>query len=154
MGIKIVIYQPRDIDEVAALFYQTVHIINAKDYTPKQLDAWAPKKYSKELLNKSLLSDFSLVAKIDGKIVGFGDVYPDKGYINHLYVHKDYQGQKIGTTLCKDLEGLVIPSKVILHSSLTAKSFFEQNGYSLVNKQVVDRRGVKLLNCVMQKNLD
>ena len=26
---------------LAALFYETVHAVNARDYTPQQLDAWA-----------------------------------------------------------------------------------------------------------------
>ncbi len=34
-------YAPSDIREMAALFYDTVHTVNARDYTPAQLDAWA-----------------------------------------------------------------------------------------------------------------
>ena len=34
-------YQPSDCTEMAELFYNTVHTINAKDYTKEQLDAWA-----------------------------------------------------------------------------------------------------------------
>lgn len=34
-------YQPSDLEELAALFYDTVHRVNARDYTPQQLDAWA-----------------------------------------------------------------------------------------------------------------
>lgn len=36
-------YQPFDAAPLAALFYQTVHTVNRRDYTEKQLDAWAPK---------------------------------------------------------------------------------------------------------------
>ncbi len=36
-------YQPFDAVPLAALFYQTVHTVNRRDYTEKQLDAWAPK---------------------------------------------------------------------------------------------------------------
>lgn len=34
-------YQPSDCAQMAELFYQTVHSVNAKDYTKEQLDAWA-----------------------------------------------------------------------------------------------------------------
>ena len=34
-------YQPSDRAQMAELFYQTVHSVNAKDYTKEQLDAWA-----------------------------------------------------------------------------------------------------------------
>lgn len=34
-------YQPSDCKEIAELFYNTVHTINAKDYTKEQLNVWA-----------------------------------------------------------------------------------------------------------------
>ncbi len=34
-------YESTDCKELAELFYNTVHTINAKDYTKEQLDAWA-----------------------------------------------------------------------------------------------------------------
>lgn len=35
-------YVKRDAPEIARLFYETVHVVNRRDYTPAQLDAWAP----------------------------------------------------------------------------------------------------------------
>ena len=34
-------YQASDCEETAELFYDTVHCVNAGDYTKEQLDAWA-----------------------------------------------------------------------------------------------------------------
>lgn len=34
-------YQSSDCKELAELFYNTVHAVNAKDYTKEQLDVWA-----------------------------------------------------------------------------------------------------------------
>ena len=34
-------YISADLDELLTLFYETVHTVNARDYTPQQLDAWA-----------------------------------------------------------------------------------------------------------------
>ena len=34
-------YRTADCAELAALFFDTVHTVNARDYTPAQLDAWA-----------------------------------------------------------------------------------------------------------------
>ena len=34
-------YRPSDCRELAELFYDTVHTVNAGDYTKEQLDAWA-----------------------------------------------------------------------------------------------------------------
>ena len=33
-------YLPSDCAQMAELFYQTVHSVNAKNYTKEQLDAW------------------------------------------------------------------------------------------------------------------
>ena len=34
-------YKSDDCQEIAELFYNTVHTVNAKDYTKEQLDVWA-----------------------------------------------------------------------------------------------------------------
>lgn len=34
-------YQQSDCKELTELFYNTVHTVNAKDYTKEQLDVWA-----------------------------------------------------------------------------------------------------------------
>ena len=39
--IKIREYTPSDLPEIAQLFYDTVHTVNAADYDDEQLDAWA-----------------------------------------------------------------------------------------------------------------
>ena len=35
-------YRKEDCEQTARLFYETVHAVNAKDYAPRQLAAWAP----------------------------------------------------------------------------------------------------------------
>ena len=34
-------YQTTDCPQLTQLFFNTVHTVNSKDYTPEQLDAWA-----------------------------------------------------------------------------------------------------------------
>ena len=34
-------YRSSDLREIVELFYDTVHTVNARDYTPEQLNAWA-----------------------------------------------------------------------------------------------------------------
>ncbi len=87
-------YRPSDCKYLAELFYQTVHSINAKDYTDQQLNVWATGNVDINEWNLSLSEHFSLVAIKGGIIAGFGDI--DKtGYLDRLYVHKDYQSQGI-----------------------------------------------------------
>lgn len=67
-------YQDSDISQIVSLFYETVHSVNAVDYTTEQLNAWAPKKeieVNLENWNESLNNNITYVAEINGKIVGF-----------------------------------------------------------------------------------
>lgn len=142
-------YQPADCKEMAELFYQTVHTVNAKDYTRPQLDAWATGQVDLEQWNRSFLAHLSLVAVEDGAIVGFGDIASD-GYLDRLYVHADHQGRGIATALCDRLEQAV-QGPITTHASITARPFFEKRGYAVIKEQTVERQGVALTNFVMIK---
>lgn len=145
-------YQPEDCKKLTELFYDTVHTINAKDYTEEQLNAWATGKVDLEKWNQSLLEHDSLIAIEDDIIVGFADM-DSSGYLDRLYVHKDYQGKGIATALCDKLEAAITVSKYITHASITAKPFFEKRGYRVIKKQQVERQDIFLTNYVMEKTL-
>lgn len=143
-------YMPTDYVEITKLFYLTVHTINAKDYTKEQLNAWATGKIDFDEWNNTLSEHYSVVAVENNTIVGFGDI--DKsGYLDRLYVHKDYQRHGIATAICNRLEQTVKVNKIVTHSSITAKPFFEQRGFSTVKEQQVIRNGVALTNYIMEK---
>lgn len=140
-------YQSSDCEEIIKLFYNTVHTVNAKDYTKEQLDAWATGRVDLNKWDQSLREHYSLVAVENEMIVGFGDI--DKsGYLDRLFVHEDYQGKGIGTMICNRLEQAV-SGNVITHASITAKTFFEKRGYRVVKEQQVERKGVFLTNFEM-----
>lgn len=143
-------YKGSDCKEVLELFYNTVHTINAKDYTKEQLDVWATNEIDLEKFNKSLIEHYSLVAIKNKIIIGFGDI--DKtGYLDRLFVHKDYQNIGVATAICDRLEQKMLKGKVITHSSITAKPFFEKRGYKVIKEQQVERKGLFLTNYIMEK---
>lgn len=143
-------YKPADCAELAALFYNTVHAVNAKHYTKEQLNAWATGTVDLEKWNQSLLEHNSFAAIEDEIIVGFGDI--DKtGYLDRLYVHKDYQQMGIATRLCNELEKMV-EGKIVTQASITAKPFFEKRGYTVLKEQQVERHGIYLTNYIMEKD--
>lgn len=151
LGMLIRRYETSDCKELTELFYNTVHSINANDYTEEQLNVWATGCVDLEKWNQSLMSHFSVVAVEDGIIVGFGDI--DKtGYLDRLYVHKDYQHQGIATAICDKLESIFYVEKITTYASITAKPFFEKRGYKVIKKQTVERKGVLLQNYVMEKS--
>lgn len=95
------------------------------------------------------LEHYTVVAEKDGMIIGFGDM-ADSGYLDRLYVHKDYQRMGIAAAICDVLEKSVKSDKITTHASVTAKGFFEKRGYKAVKEQQVERMGVLLTNYVME----
>lgn len=143
-------YVSSDCAALAELFYQTVHCVNAKDYTPEQLSAWATGSVDLAAWDRSFQSHETLVAVEKGEIVGFGDM-DASGYLDLLYVHKDHQHQGIATAICDRLERLSHAEKFTVHASITAKPFFAHRGYRVVRQQEVLRRNVALTNFIMEK---
>lgn len=143
-------YQPSDCAQIAELFYQTVHHVNAVDYTPEQLNAWATGKVDLKQWNESFQAHRTIVAVEGGEIVGFGDM-DASGYLDRLYVHKDHQRQGIASAICEELEHSAVEKHFVTHASITAKPFFEQRGYHVVREQTVVRQGIALTNYVMEK---
>ena len=143
-------YRPSDCEKIAELFYQTVHSVNQKDYTPEQLDAWATGQVDLVQWNRTLSDHYTVVAEEDGAILGFGDIAED-GYLDRLYVHKDHQGQGIATALCDRLERAVGAQSITTYASITARPFFEKRGYKTVKPNQVERNGVRLTNYLMEK---
>ena len=142
-------YEPSDCLEMAELFYNTVHTVNAKDYTKEQLDAWASGTVDLDAWNRSFLEHDTVVAVEDDRIVGFGDM-DSTGYLDRLYVHADAQKKGVATAICDELERGV-NGKIVTHASITAKPFFEKRGYTAVKEQQVERQGILLTNFVMEK---
>lgn len=143
-------YITSDCEQLAKLFYQTVHSVNAKDYTKEQLDVWATGTVDLKEWDKSFTEHYTVVAIDNNIIVGFGDI--DKtGYLDRLYVHADYQGKGVATAICNRLEQAV-QGKITTHASITAKPFFEKRGYKVVKEQQVERQGIYLINFCMEKN--
>lgn len=143
-------YTSADCGEMAKLFYDTVHSVNARDYTEQQLGAWADGHVDLDAWDRSFLAHNTVVAVEEGTIVGFGDM-DSSGYLDRLYVHRDYQRQGIATRICDELEKSVNGTCIRVHASITAKGFFEHRGYRVVKEQQVQRKGVLLTNYLMEK---
>lgn len=152
-GLKNIIirnYNSEDCNNLAELFYNTVHSVNAKDYSEEQLNVWATEKLDLDQWNNSFLEHFTVVAVEGDIIVGFGDI--DKtGYLDRLFVHKDYQRRGIATAICNELEKVINRSKITTHASITARPFFEKRGYKVVKEREVERSGIILKNYFMKK---
>jgi len=152
-------FKTEDTEAVVELYYDTVHEINSEDYSPLAIEAWAPEDEREEKENKwrkALEENYSFVAKDKGKVVGFADI-DKEGYLDRIYVHKDYQGEGIASVLLEKIENKARKEGLkYIHAevSISAKEFFEFHGYQFVTEEALEKKGVSLIIYRMLKNLE
>lgn len=154
--MKIRKYKKSDCAEIYKLFFETVHSVNALDYSADEINAWAPADMDQLAWRDSLASNHALVAEENGEILGFGDITSD-GYLDRLYVHKDHQRNGIASLILKELETHATSngiSRIEIHSSKTAQPFFLSKGYVVLRENIVKRKGVNLVNYIMEKRFE
>ena len=153
--MKIRTYEIGDTEKIVKLFYDTVHEVNIRDYTTAQVDAWAPADTDIQIWMQSLSSKFTFVAEEGDTIAGFGELEAN-GHIDRFYCHKDFQKQGIGKLILTQIESKAQElglKKIFTESSITARSFFEAQGFMVIREQEVERRGQKFINFAMEKNI-
>lgn len=97
--------------------------------------------WSKDAFNKELKNDVAryLVAKIDGKVVGYAGVWfvMDEGHVTNVAVHSDYRGKKIGDQLVKLLVNLCKENNItsmtleVRVSNVVAQNLYKKYGFKL-----------------------
>lgn len=144
-------------EEVALLhvFFKAVHEVAARDYSPEQLDAWAPADLDTEEWTDRIRRNRPFVAEQGGEIVGYADIQPG-GYIDQFFVSGAHPRRGIGTLLmariheeARSLRLTELTSDV----SKTAEPFFLRHGFQVVERRFPVRRGVTLENAFMRKPL-
>lgn len=148
-------YKNTDLHAVMDLFYVTVHEVNKNDYSEEQLDAIAPKDANEYHWGKSLEKNHTIVVEEDDKLIAFGNI-GKTGYLDRLYVHPDYLRKGIASKLVEELEEYAKKhgSHVInVTSSITSKPFFESKGYAVIEEEINERRGERLLRYLMEKKI-
>jgi GNAT superfamily N-acetyltransferase len=146
-------YQDGDAKHIASIYYNTIHTVNAKDYTKEQLNAWAPYHDNYAAWQEKCAKLNPFVAVIDDTIVGFAEFEPN-GHIDCFYVHHKFQGAGVGTALMREIEmearEKLLP-RMYAEVSITARPFFESKVFQVIKQQTVQVRGMELTNFVMEK---
>ena len=153
--MQIQAFKQTDTAELAGLFRETVRSINSRDYSTTQIEAWASAVDDEEGFRERLSSSDTLVACMEGRIVGFINLLND-GQLDCLYVHPEHQRQGIASALLKKLEARAREASHILlrtEASITALPFFRKHGFMLVREQEVAFGDETFRNFMMKKNL-
>lgn len=146
-------FKKQDAKQIANLFYETIHTVCKKDYNQTQLDVWAPKNKNEEKWINILSNSYTVIIEKQNEIIGFGNIN-DNGYLDCLYVSKDYQNQGFASKIVNELEkySIIKNNKTItVDVSITAKPFFIRRGYTVNKEQQVERNGIHLTNFKMIK---
>lgn len=144
-----------DLDQITQLFENTIQLINSKDYSPAQVKAWSDGAQNTGGWLTRIRDQYFIVAEEAQTIVGFASLAPD-GYLDLMFVHHTHQGKGVATALIENLFSYAQVMQIpVLTSnvSITAKSFFERNGFEVVQEQTIEVHGVSLNNYRMQKRL-
>lgn len=148
-------YKPDDAPALLTLFRDTIRRINARDYNPDQIRAWASDDIDPQVWASRFAGRFAAVAEEAGRPVGFAELEAS-GHIDRVYVSADHQRCGIGRLL---LAAMVVEARrrsiarLFTEASITARPFFEAQGFTVVAPQVVALRGVEFVNYRMERLL-
>ena len=98
----------RDAAATARLLFETVHESCAGDYTPAQLDAWAPAARDLTAWSAQLAASHALAAECDGALAGFATRRP-ADVLDLLYVSPHFQRRGVASALCDRLRRRQLP---------------------------------------------
>lgn len=95
------------------------------------------------------------MAEEGGEVVGFAEL-AGEGHLDMLYVRKDAVGRGVGRRLYRAVEREARArrlGRISTEASITARPFFERQGFRVVRQQTVVVRGVAMTNFAMEKQL-
>lgn len=154
-------FVPEDAEAVGRIFRRAVHQTAAKDYAPRQLDAWAPENRNAAYWQAALLpgsAEFArsyVVADQAARIAAFGNFIADRStaLTDHLFVDPDCARMGVGSMLLRRMEEDSLRRHFTATVSLTARPFFERHGWHVLDFLEISRNGATLPCLQMEKCL-
>ena len=146
-----------DIDDIISLYLDTVTNVNIKDYSFQEIQAWINQEnISKEDFLSKFKSSKCFIAFNDSHLLGFINIFDD-GYLDCLYVNKDYINKGIGTRLVfhaiNYLKEHSITKLIYSFGSITSKNFFLKLGFVLKRENIVIKNKISLKNYLFEKEI-
>ena len=160
MSFRIRPFNRNDAAALIDVFEQSIRGLAVRDYTPAQIEAWIPKSLSSLNWASHFATHPTFVAEQGSEILGFSDLCEtEDALIRHLdmmYIVPTAKGQGIAQALYDRVEREaynVQAALITVEASLTARKFFEKQGFVIVKAQEVEREKQRLRNYHMEKKL-
>jgi putative acetyltransferase len=137
------------------VFLRAVRGTASRDYTEEQVAAWAPDDMDLERWARRRASASTLVAVDGERVVGFADLVDD-GHVDMTFVDPGFGRRGVATAL---LEAVVVTARsrrldrLTVFASITARPFFERQGFVLDDQVQVELDGVMLTTNAMSREL-
>ena len=155
-----VVIEGAAVDELAEclqLIRRSVAELAAACYTPEEIDAWLGHYPDSTEFAKWGRHRTTLVARDEGRLVGFGQVDLGRREIEGIHVDPDRARGGIGRQLVVEMENVVLAAgfkDIQVQASLNAEDFYVACGYATVERiSFRCRNGVSLDALLMQKSL-
>ena len=146
-------YNPGEELALFEVYYSAIHLVASRDYTPEQIQAWAPKDLDSDRWKKRIRGINPFVADLNGALVGYADLQSN-GYIDHFFVSGNHPSMGIGSLLMKHLLGEAARlrlSELTSDVSRTAQPFYEKFGFVVVEQRRPKLRGIVIPNALMRR---
>lgn len=150
--------RPFQVGDEAALYRvhrEAIHRVASRDYTPEQINAWAPARHDPGPWAIKMRHLRPFVAEADGVIAGYADLQPS-GYIDHFFVSADFPRRGVGRLLMERIHeeaARLGMAELTADVSKTAQLFFARFGFEIVELRFPVRSGVTIPNALMRKVL-
>lgn len=140
-----------DAEGIINAHVQSIQEICSKDYTKAQIDAWAGRNFKPHLWHQIIDRDFVWVVEVDNEVKGFGHfaiMDKENGEVMGLYLAPECCGNGLAKKLVQEFIKTARAhnlKKISLHSTITAKSFYESSGFMQSGSDTtIEMRGVDI----------
>lgn len=140
-----------DAEGIIQVHVRSIREICGKDYTPAQIEAWAGRKFKPELWAQAIDRDYIWVVDDESKVIGFGHLAvmdENSCEVLGLYFVPPAIGHGLGKEMFREFKKIGVQNNLKtmrLHSTITAKSFYESLGFLQSGSDTtVDMRGVAI----------
>lgn len=146
-----------DIPELKELYKGVILSVNRKDYSEAEVEDWASCGDNDAHWEQLITDLYFIIAKDEeNRIAGFSSINND-GYLHSMFVDKDFQGRGIATFLYQAIENYAIKNginKITSEVSITARPFFEKQGFVTDEEQKRKAKNLFLTNFRMSKEIE
>ncbi len=151
-------YKEPDAKALLDVHRAAVQMTAAQDYRPEVLEEWSPIVDEERIENfkRENSADVRVVAEIDEKIIGFGELVTSENLLGACYVHPEYSRRGVGKKILSKLEEIArdrcLPS-LSMDSSLTAEKFYNAHGYKTLEYADHCLKSGRKMACVKMKKI-